>query len=289
MSTNRPNIRTRSAFTLIELLVVIAIIAILAAILFPVFAQAREKARAASCLSNQKQLALAMVSYSQDYDETYPMANWNNRVAWDTMVHPYTSSGRGGGTLKDNMGKGGDNVLACPSDSIERKASIYTDGEGTVTMAGAITRRSYALPATINWGQGFDNIEASGQGFQPMFKNEGRTLAAIPSPAELFMIVEAHNNENVPMEPQKAVAYGLLAQYVQNPGSGDQCDSIFWGGSQAQTEACYKSVTIPHNKGFNYAFADGHVKWLRPEATTGKTSIYNRWPSGGYWTLGADD
>src|SRR5438105_15312315 len=64
----------RSAFTLIELLVVIAIVAILAAILFPVFAQAREKARQAGCLSNLKQLGLAQSMYTQDYDETLPKA-----------------------------------------------------------------------------------------------------------------------------------------------------------------------------------------------------------------------
>src|SRR5260221_10359182 len=64
--------RTRGAFTLIELLVVIAIIAILAAILFPVFAQAREKARSASCISNNKQMSMACLMYSQDYDETMP-------------------------------------------------------------------------------------------------------------------------------------------------------------------------------------------------------------------------
>src|SRR5215468_9338399 len=70
--------RLNRAFTLIELLVVIAIIAILAAILFPVFAQAREKARAVSCLSNTKQLGLGMMMYVQDYDETYP-----NAAFWD--------------------------------------------------------------------------------------------------------------------------------------------------------------------------------------------------------------
>ncbi|HEY3298451.1 MAG TPA: prepilin-type N-terminal cleavage/methylation domain-containing protein, partial [Armatimonadota bacterium] len=66
--------KRNSGFTLIELLVVIAIIAILAAILFPVFAQAREKARSASCLSNEKQIGLGLMMYMQDYDETYPMA-----------------------------------------------------------------------------------------------------------------------------------------------------------------------------------------------------------------------
>src|SRR5690349_16808444 len=65
-----------TAFTLIELLVVIAIIAILAAILFPVFAQAREKARQAACLSNSKQIGLALLMYLQDYDEALPAPDW---------------------------------------------------------------------------------------------------------------------------------------------------------------------------------------------------------------------
>ncbi|MBC7808436.1 MAG: prepilin-type N-terminal cleavage/methylation domain-containing protein, partial [Akkermansiaceae bacterium] len=74
MQKNR--LAVRNGFTLIELLVVIAIIAILAAILFPVFAQARDKARQTSCLSNIKQLGLAMVQYTIDYDETYPRADY---------------------------------------------------------------------------------------------------------------------------------------------------------------------------------------------------------------------
>src|SRR3954447_7190477 len=89
--------RRFAAFTLIELLVVIAIIAILAAILFPVFAQAREKARATSCLSNGRQLGTAIMMYAQDYDETYPHNHqgWepgnegHGYAAWTQEVYPY--------------------------------------------------------------------------------------------------------------------------------------------------------------------------------------------------------
>ncbi|MES2463744.1 MAG: DUF1559 domain-containing protein [Armatimonadota bacterium] len=105
--TGKPT-RTRrpaSAFTLIELLVVIAIIAILAAILFPVFAQAREKARQTACLSNLKQLGTAVILYTQDYDETYPLQGIDpfgqspyavqdspNRITWMGSVQTYLKS-----------------------------------------------------------------------------------------------------------------------------------------------------------------------------------------------------
>jgi prepilin-type N-terminal cleavage/methylation domain-containing protein/prepilin-type processing-associated H-X9-DG protein len=100
--------RARSGFTLIELLVVIAIIAILAAILFPVFAQAREKARASTCLSNQKQVSLALSMYGQDYDETFPFTiaqdpNTKAEIWWEDLVSPYIKASNVGG------------ILSCPS------------------------------------------------------------------------------------------------------------------------------------------------------------------------------
>jgi prepilin-type N-terminal cleavage/methylation domain-containing protein len=84
--------RNRSGFTLIELLVVIAIIAVLAAILFPVFSQAREKARQTACLSNAKQLALGVLMYAQDYDETLPPTQTGNYVLWPDLVDPYVKN-----------------------------------------------------------------------------------------------------------------------------------------------------------------------------------------------------
>jgi prepilin-type N-terminal cleavage/methylation domain-containing protein/prepilin-type processing-associated H-X9-DG protein len=96
---------TRKGFTLIELLVVIAIIAILAAILFPVFAKAREKARQASCLSNVRQIATATLSYAQDYDECMPYsagwASWSAGSIWPFAVTPYVKNTQ---------------IFKCPSD-----------------------------------------------------------------------------------------------------------------------------------------------------------------------------
>ena len=112
--------RKRSAFTLIELLVVIAIIAILAAILFPVFAQAREKARAATCLANEKQMGLGIMQYVQDYDETYPQAEYGGngvgpQVEWTDMIYPYVKNG--------GVGKGG--IYNCPSQFDSNQSFNY--------------------------------------------------------------------------------------------------------------------------------------------------------------------
>ncbi len=107
-----PRPRTvRGAFTLIELLVVIAIIAILAAILFPVFAQAREKARQTTCLSNEKQIGTGIMMYVQDFDGVYPQATDRNYVQWYNMVQPYIKNGETYQSL--SYGRGG--VFSCPS------------------------------------------------------------------------------------------------------------------------------------------------------------------------------
>jgi prepilin-type N-terminal cleavage/methylation domain-containing protein/prepilin-type processing-associated H-X9-DG protein len=150
----------RRGFTLIELLVVIAIIAILAAILFPVFAKAREKARQSSCLSNTKQIAIAILSYAQDYDERMPLSvgyiapatvlagpEWPNY--WWQQVEPYMKNVQ---------------ILACPSSSAKY---VYSAG---------LTDTRY----TINYGY---NIKASGQ-----------PLGTCSLPSETAINVDGVNN-----------------------------------------------------------------------------------------------
>jgi prepilin-type N-terminal cleavage/methylation domain-containing protein/prepilin-type processing-associated H-X9-DG protein len=151
---HRRNRAPRSAgFTLIELLVVIAIIAILAAILFPVFAQAREKARQAACMSNLKQIGMALVQYSQDWDETHPgvwfgppaNSSWSQPsnatlyYKWMDAIQPYVKN---------------EQVFNCPSDSLNKKYTFRnrdgSNGYGSYAMSQAYFARgdNYTGPAS---------------------------------------------------------------------------------------------------------------------------------------------
>ena len=116
----------RRGFTLIELLVVIAIIAILAAILFPVFARAREKARQTSCLSNVRQIETAILTYAQDYNETLPYTWYGasgppGSYQWPQACAPYLSNWQ---------------VLICPSDSA--RSIVTTTGAPGATLSYAM-------------------------------------------------------------------------------------------------------------------------------------------------------
>jgi prepilin-type N-terminal cleavage/methylation domain-containing protein/prepilin-type processing-associated H-X9-DG protein len=163
-------VRKRGAFTLIELLVVIAIIAILAAILFPVFAQAREKARSATCLSNFKQIGTGVMMYVQDWDETYP----NNRlhtfpgggegssklVTWKTATQPYVK----------NI-----DVYRCPSNR-HNKQPDETKGDDAFGLP--VFPISYAYNGSALWSAAVTKTVIP--------------MGSVPEPARYLMLIESN-------------------------------------------------------------------------------------------------
>ena len=137
----------RKGFTLIELLVVIAIIAILAAILFPVFARAREKARATKCLSNLKQIAVAYMSYAQDYDEWFPGARTGAsvRYPWYAIIEPYSKNSQ---------------IYICPSTKYR-----YAPNFNSTTTYSSSTSYGYYMPTIPNPTEKFMTMDAAGDDY----------------------------------------------------------------------------------------------------------------------------
>lgn len=185
----------RRAFTLIELLVVIAIIAILAAILFPVFAQAREKARAISCLSNLKQAATATLMYVQDYDETFPMS-----LAPFPGATPEYAAASCITTFYDRVApyqKNAD-IMRCPSkpNACDIVAGFQALGAAGIKPLCTITQPPLRW---ISYNFNYAVID-DGTASRPV-----KTLAAIPFPAHNSLI-----SDGVPTRPAAGTPCGLF-------------------------------------------------------------------------------
>lgn len=243
---SRANVtRNTSGFTLIELLVVIAIIAILAAILFPVFAQAREKARQTSCLSNTKQLATAIAMFAQDHEEKLPKAWFNNQAldgepwgmpaetGWDTAIYPYIKS-------RD--------VFRCPSDNEKLVRNTWIEGVKNI-------------PASYRY-----NISN-----QPEGPWTALSLAALDRPADAIQISESISGVDGSGYHQVATWEGDIHAKVcidfTNNVAFDQHGRAKRGNYKSATAETFASKGDRDRGMSNYVFADGHAKALTWGAT----------------------
>ena len=225
----------RKGFTLIELLVVIAIIAILAAILFPVFAQAREKARAVACLSNLKQAGVSYTMYTQDYDETTPLQtspvtarDTNNYFAlsggyWYNLLQPYVKNWQ---------------VFVCPDRAGTTTSKSNPAGLATGANTGTIMGYGYNDGWVSDTGYGL--AQTSTKDANGATLRAGRGIAAITTPAD-------------------CVAFG---DSYDTPGYSIAMDNIFAGNNNDQPAT---TKSIRHQSNLNYCFVDGHAKIIHME------------------------
>ena len=224
----------RSAgFTLIELLVVIAIIAILAAILFPVFAQAREKARSASCLSNLKQITLGALMYAQDYDETLPLYTYDYSTYW---VGGRTKAG-------DPLDKSKGIIFPYIKNGDIQKCPSYT---GTKNLGGT--------------GYGYsERLYSDGTTFNSAYVPLGvATLASVSKTAETLFFGDSGNRTD---------ANGV-APNTMNANAGSVRETITL---EVPSNWCYAGYGCTSSEDFrhtgfaNFSYVDGHVKPIKRE------------------------
>ena len=258
----------RSGFTLIELLVVIAIIAILAAIIFPVFAQAREKARQAACVSNLKQQGLALMQYLQDYDERFPptvteregiLANETNpqlALAYSIRgrLEPYIKGGAtasGGSVWRDLSG-----TIAWPVQS--------TSGAPSSTIVYWPNDYGFNVNESViaaEEGLGNTGISAASNTFftnNPTFGFSDQTvLATIQSPANFLVTADAARAD-------AALGRGSLTPQYLDPANLSNVLS-YWPG--VWTASASQAAAAPrHSTGFEALYSDGHAKFRKPNS-----------------------
>ena len=223
MNCNRQNRKPFQAFTLIELLVVIAIIAILAAILFPVFARARENARRTSCLSNLKQIGLALEQYKQDYDSTFPFSRSGSKEWYELYLEPYIKSQQ---------------LVVCPSAPQEWPVHYsYNYFFGYSPGVDWATPRTNATHGTFCNGVR-----------QPMY--DGARDSAINEPASSIVITES------------SLAYWYWRQTMADTDIVESKTYFNPWQVVYRGYADFDKAGI-HLGGVNNVYADGHAKWQK--------------------------
>jgi prepilin-type N-terminal cleavage/methylation domain-containing protein/prepilin-type processing-associated H-X9-DG protein len=272
-------------FTLIELLVVIAIIAILAAILFPVFAQAREKARAITCISNEKQMGLGILQYVQDYDEKFSPANYlinGTETRWYNMVGPYIKNGNILGPTSINAGKydGSGGVWHCPDFPSEQNAN-YGLNDHLFSPTG------YAGEPGIPYVQGglfcptFNTAGLNTPGDTIMALEKGQDNAGLPAPNgsswPWFTAWEGWWTDTVGTPPgskNDGVDYSIT-------GAGwfsTNCDAPMNPTYNVGTNdygGCGVHPRYRHNNTVNALFCDGHVHAMQAGSINWFKNIYD--------------